>query len=153
MANLYNAAQNLISFNGYRFQDDDDARKHFRNAIRDEHERFHERVNRWLIVLPSKVKAALDNFNMTLGAVNVTSELRHAGRHDPDPADCSDMGMDLARSYERAVNCIRHHLAVDSLTMGMLREMGIGADSLSVRNLPACAVRLMPVGNPTPSPR
>jgi hypothetical protein len=149
MANLYNSAQNLIAFSGGLFQDDG-ARKQFRSALRDEHERFGEKVNRWLIVLPSKVKAALDHFHTTLWAISVPPEMGPAGRRDPALAGADDPGAALAQAYEKAVNCIRHHLAVDSLTKGMLREMGIGAESLSVRNMSRGAVRLVPVSRATP---
>jgi hypothetical protein len=145
MAHLYNAAQNLFNFGGLRFQSHDDARRHFRTALRDEHEQFNEQVNRWLIVLPSKVKAALDSFNLTLTAVGGSSEGRHGGGHEACLEKTPDHGTELAKAYERAVNCIRHHMAVDSLTMGMLREMGIGAESFSVRSLPMWAVRATPV--------
>jgi hypothetical protein len=134
MADLHNAAQNLIHFHGLR-SPEDGGRKPFHMALKDEHEQFNEKVNRWLIVLPSKVKAALDNFDLMLATAG-----------SPDVADAADPGQDLAKAYEQAVNSIRHHLAVDSLTKGMLREMDIGMDSLSVRNMPAGAVRLMSAG-------
>src|SRR5947209_5751029 len=146
MANLYNSAQNLLGFGGLRFKDHDDARKHFHTSLREEHEEFNEKVNRWLIVLPAKVKAALDNFNLTLWTVGTPSDERPDGGPEADPAHADDPGAVLAKSYERAVNCIRHHLAVDNLTMGMLREMGIGTESLSVRSLSRGGVRLMPIG-------
>ncbi len=143
MANLYNAAQNLISFGGTRYTDGDDARRHFHHALRDEHEQFNDQVNRWLIVLPAKVKAALDDFATTLTTLNLPSDAPPAPEGAAE-ADLPDPGTQLARAYERAVNCIRHHLAVDSLTMGMLREMGIGTESLAVRSLSRGGVRLMP---------
>jgi hypothetical protein len=122
IANLHSAAQNMIAF-GLQFRDGPDGRKKFQTALRDEHEQFYERVNRWLIVLPAKVKAALDNFDSTMTAVS-------------DDDNATDPATDLAKAYERVVNCIRHHLAVDNLTMGMLREMGIGAESFVTRNRP-----------------
>jgi hypothetical protein len=145
MANLHNAAQNLINFGGFRAKDADDAQKRFHTALREEHDQFIEKVNRWLIVLPSKVKAALDSFNASLWSLNIP----HTVRHDAEPVDADDPGAELARAYERAVNCIRYHLAVDSLTMGMMREMGIGTDTLSVRGMTNGAVRLVTVGPAT----
>jgi hypothetical protein len=143
MATLHTAAQNLITFSSLRH--DDEARKNFRTALRDEHEGFNEQVNRWLIVLPSKVKAALDHFNTTLWAISAAAELGHAGRYDPALVESADPATDLARAYERAINCIRHHMAVDSLTRGMLREMGIGNDPHSIRSLRGIVVRTVPV--------
>src|SRR5437870_13894353 len=59
MAALYNAAQNHLSFIAPRLRGED-ARERFRTALRDQHEAFTRTVNRSLIVLPSKVKAAVD---------------------------------------------------------------------------------------------
>ena len=59
--------------------------------------------------------------------------------------ESADPATDLARAYERAINCIRHHMAVDSLTRGMLREMGIGNDPHSIRSLRGIVVRTLPV--------
>jgi hypothetical protein len=88
MAGLHNAAQNIIAF-ADGWLKGDDARKQFRTALREEHELFTGRVNRWLIVLPAKVKAALDHFNTALSATGAP-----AGADSPDP------GGDLARAYE-----------------------------------------------------
>src|SRR3954454_5693448 len=76
MANLHNAAQNLIALND-RWLRGDEARKQLRTALREEHESFTGNVNRWLIVLPSKVKAALDHFNDTLVGICTPAEPRH----------------------------------------------------------------------------
>src|SRR5437764_10060103 len=65
MANLYTAAQNVLAFSNPRLRGED-ARRHFRAALREEHERFTATVNRAMIVLPSKVRAAVDHFNVTL---------------------------------------------------------------------------------------
>src|SRR5436190_3239595 len=62
MSNLYTAAQNVLAA-GNPWLKGEDARARFRTAVREEHERFTATVNRSLIVLPSKVKAAVDNFN------------------------------------------------------------------------------------------
>src|SRR5438874_13832326 len=42
MANLHSAAQNLLAFSGLR--EGDEARRHFRTASREDHERFNETV-------------------------------------------------------------------------------------------------------------
>ena len=131
IANLHAAAQHLIAF-GLQFGDAPDCRERFRTALGAELDQFHERVNRWLIVLPNKVKSALDHFDATLTAV---------GR----PEDVGDPAVDLARAYERVVNCIRHHLAVDNLTVGMLREMGIGTDSFILRRPAKGGVKVLPL--------
>src|SRR5438105_82813 len=130
IANLHAAAQHLLAF-GLKFRDGPDARRQFRTALQDEHDQFRERVNRWLIVLPSKVKAALDHFDATLTADST-----------PDDAP-ADPAADLALAYERVVNCVRHHLAVDSLIHGMLREMGIGTESFTMRRSPV-GIKVLP---------
>src|SRR3954471_12328505 len=107
MSNLYTAAQNVLAA-GNRWLQGEDARAHFRAAVREEHERFSATVNRSLIVLPSKVKAAVDNFNESLQAISEPADERPAER--PDAEGCPvDAGADLGRAYQRAVNCIRHH--------------------------------------------
>ncbi len=96
-----------------------------------------------LIVLPSKVKAAVDHFNETLLAISDPAD----GRPPADAAaEPRGPGPDLAKAYERAVNCIRHHLAVDSLTTGMLNEMGIGSESVALKGLRSGVNPLVPVG-------
>src|SRR5262245_47556630 len=62
MAELYAAAQDALALGGPWLKGDD-ARSRLRAALRDEHERFASSVNRSLIVVPSKVKAAVDGFN------------------------------------------------------------------------------------------
>ena len=148
MARLYTAAQNHLAFSNPWLKGED-ARLRFRAALREEHESFTGTVNRALIVLPSKVKAAVDHFNETLLAISAPAEDRPRGRTDavdyaPDP------GPDLARAYERALNCIRHHLAIDSLTTGMLKEMGIGSESLTLKSVRYGVNPLVPVGRPAP---
>jgi hypothetical protein len=148
MARLYTAAQNHLAF-GNPWLKGEDARLRFRTALREEHESFTGTVNRALIVLPSKVKAAVDHFNETLLAISAPAEERPRGRLDavdyaPDP------GPDLARAYERALNCIRHHLAIDSLTTGMLKEMGIGTESLTLKSIRYGVNPLVPVGRDGP---
>jgi hypothetical protein len=150
MANLYAAAQHLLAVTNPRLKGED-VRRQFRAALREEHERFTATVNRALIVLPSKVKAAVDHFNETLLAITAPDEERPAGltvRHEAAAGTSADPGLDLARAYERAINCIRHHLAVDSLTTGMLNEMGIGSESVTVKSVRHGVNPLVPVGQP-----
>lgn len=127
MAALYSAAQNVLAVSNPWLRGED-ARRQFRSAVRDDHERFAGTVNRALIVLPSKVKAAVDQFNETVLAIGHPAEERPDGGTPTDPA------AELAQAYARAVNCIRHHLAVDNLTTGMLREMGLGSESVALKN-------------------
>jgi hypothetical protein len=148
MARLYTAAQNHLAFSNPWLKGED-ARLRFRAALREEHESFTGTVNRALIVLPSKVKAAVDHFNETLLAISAPAEDRpsgHSGAVDYAP----DPGHDLAKAYERAINCIRHHLAIDSLTTGMLKEMGIGSESLTLKSVRYGVNPLVPVGRPAP---
>src|SRR6266478_6087238 len=81
MSNLYTAAQNALAF-GNPWLKAEDARVRFRTALREEHERFTATVNRSLIVLPSKVKAAVDNFNEMLLAISAPEEERPARAAD-----------------------------------------------------------------------
>ena len=148
MSNLFNAAQNVLA-GGSPWVKADDARTRFRTALREEHERFTATVNRALIVLPSKVKAAVDHFNETLLAISAPAEERLADHPAADDGP-ADPGQDLARAYERAINCIRHHLAIDSLTTGMLKEMGIGSESLTLKSIRYGVNPLVPVGRDGP---
>src|SRR6516225_8985313 len=59
MSNLYTAAQNILA-SANPWVKAEDARVRFCSALLAEHERFTATVNRSLIVLPSKVKAAVD---------------------------------------------------------------------------------------------
>ena len=140
MSNLFTAAQNILAFTNPWLKGDD-ARARFRTALREEHERFTGAVNRSLIVLPSKVKAAMDHFNETLLSISEPPETRPAAG---DPA--ADPGANLGKAYERAINCIRHHLAIDSLTSGMLNEMGIGSESVTLKGFRLGINPLVPVG-------
>src|SRR5207248_8024120 len=107
----------------------------------EEHERFSGMVNRSLIVLPSKVKAAVDHFNETLLAISEPID------DCPVVADRpSDPVTDLAKAYERAVNCIRYHRAIDSLTTAILKEMGIGSESVALKGFRPGVNPLLPVG-------
>jgi hypothetical protein len=133
MSNLYTAAQNLLA-SSHPHLKSDDLRARFRTALREEHERFTATVNRSLIVLPSKVKKAVDQFNDTLVAISETLE----------PGTTS--AQDLAAAYDRAINCIRHHLAIDSLTTGLLKEMGIGSESVALTTRRSGVNPLVPVG-------
>jgi hypothetical protein len=144
MAALYNGAQNTLAAASPWLKGEDAAGR-FRTALREEHERFTGTVNRSLIVLPSKVKVALDRFNDTLLAIGAPPEERPAGRHEASdrptgPAD------ELAKAYQRAINCIRHHLAIDSLTTGLLNEMGIGSESVTLKSFRDGVNPLVPVG-------
>jgi hypothetical protein len=148
MSNLYTAAQNTLAA-GNPCLKGEDARARFRTAVRKEHEQFTGTVNRSLIVLPSKVKAAVDNFNEVLLAISAPVEERPVSQpvvadHPPDPE------ADLARAYGRAINCIRHHLAIDSLTTGLLNEMGIGTESVALKSFRSGVNPLVPVGRGTP---
>jgi hypothetical protein len=148
MANLYTAAQNILASSNPCLKGED-ARGRFRTALREEHERFTGTVNRSQIVLPSKVTAAVDHFNETLLAISAPAEERPATRADAaEPAP--DPRPNLAKAFERAVNSIRHHLAVDSLTTGMLKEMGIGSESVTLRTLRCGVNPLVPVGRAAP---
>jgi hypothetical protein len=147
MADLYTAAQNLLADTSPCLKGED-ARARFRAGLREEHERFTGTVNRSLIVLPSKVKAAVDHCNETLLAISAPAEGRPAGRADAAPVP--EPGPDLARAFERAVNSIRHHLAVDSLTTGMLKEMGIGSESVTLKTLRCGVNPMVPVSRAAP---
>src|SRR6266446_3386895 len=81
MANLYTVAQNILAVSNPWLKGEE-ARTRFRTAVREEHERFTGTVNRSLIVLPAKVKAAVDHFNETLLAISAPAEERPGGRHD-----------------------------------------------------------------------
>src|SRR6516162_8921580 len=88
MANLFTTTQNILAFSN-PIKKGVDARVRLRTALREEHERFTAMVNRSLIVLPSKVKAAMDNFNETLLAITAPAEERPtagpgAADHYPD---------------------------------------------------------------------
>jgi hypothetical protein len=140
MSHLFGAAQDALSAMNPRFADEGD-RDRFRGALRKEHEQFTATVNRSLIVLPSKVKAAVDGFNETLLAVSDPTE-DYPAIGDTKLAP----GANLAKAYERAVNCIRYHLAVDCLTSGMLKEMGIGSESVALKRFRTGVNPLVPVG-------
>lgn len=148
MSNLFTTAQNIHAFSNPWIKAED-ARARLRTALREEHERFTATVNRSLIVLPSKVKAAVDNFNEVLLAMSAPAEER-----PPDRQAAADTPPnheeDLAKAYERAINCIRHHLAIDSLTTGMLKEMGIGSESVTLKGFRSGVNPLVPVGRTTP---
>jgi hypothetical protein len=138
MSALYTAAQNATAVVGVR-PAGEDARARLRASLRAEHERFAEAVNRSLIVLPSRVKAVVDQFNEALLAACEPAEggpAAGAGAADPG----------LAGAYERALNSIRHHLAIDSLTSGMLREMGIGSESVALKGARGWVSPVVPVG-------
>ena len=138
MADLYTAAQTLIEVGNSRLSGED-ARGRFRAVLRGEHERFAGAVNRSLVVLPSRVKAAADGFHDAVLALA-----------DPGGTPPADPGAALAEAYQRAINSIRHHLAVDSLTTGLLDEMGIGTESVALRAPRPGASPLVPVGRAAP---
>jgi hypothetical protein len=146
MSNLFTAAQNILAAGNPRLKGED-ARARFRTALREEHERFTGTVNRSLIVLPAKVKAAVDDFNKTLLAIGESDEERadrQAGADRP-----LDSGAELAKAFQRTINCIRHHLAIDSLTTGILNEMGIGSESVALKGFRSGVNPLAPVGRGT----
>jgi hypothetical protein len=146
MSNLYTVAQNILAA-GNPWLNGEDARGRFRTALREEHEQFTATVNRSLIVLPSKVKAAVDNFNAALLAISDPAEERSASQRDAADGPL-DPGEELGRAYQRAMNYIRHHLAVDSLTTGLLKEMGIGNESVAFKAFRSGVQPLVPVGRP-----
>src|SRR5439155_20949174 len=88
MSNLFTISQNILAFHNPCVEGEN-ARVRLRTALREEHERFTAMVNRSLIVLPSKVKAAVDHFNETLLQISAPAEERSPRRHDtghsPDP--------------------------------------------------------------------
>jgi hypothetical protein len=147
MTALYTAAQNAVALTNPALAGED-ARGKMRTALREEHEKFTGTVNRSLIVLPSNVKAAVDQFNETLLATCAPADDRPAVRADAGPVP--DPAQDLAKAYERALNSIRHHLAIDSLTTGMLKEMGIGSESVMAKSFRARVNPLVPVGRRAP---
>jgi hypothetical protein len=144
MSNLYTAAQNSLACSNPRLKGED-GRARFRASLRDEHERFTATVNRSLIVLPSKAKKAVDYFNDTLLAISETPEPGAAS----EPAGAADPSQNLAAAYAAAINCIRHHLAIDALTTGMLKEMGIGSESVPLKTRRSGVNPLVPVGRHT----
>ena len=144
MTTLYTAAQNVLAYSNPRLKGDD-VRGRFRMALREEHEKFTATVNRSLIVLPSKVKWAVDYFNETLLAISAPVEDRPARPPEAAVEQSSDPTQDLAKSYARAINSIRHHLAIDSLTTGMLKEMGIGSESVTLKSVRCGVNPLVPV--------
>ncbi len=149
MATLYTAAQDLLAFQNPWLKGED-SRVRFRTALREEHERFTAAVNRSLIVLPSKVKAAVDTFNETLLAISAPAEGEADGKPDTVPNRSEDPGEALTKAYGRAINSIRHHLAIDSLTTGLLKEMGIGSESVPVKSFRSGVNPLVPVGRTAP---
>jgi hypothetical protein len=146
MAALYTAAQNVLAVIDPRHKGED-GRRQFRVALREEHEKFTGVVNRSLIVLPSKVKAAADHFNTTLLTIAAPDD-GGAARNNGTADAGQDMEAALAGAFERAINCIRHHLAIDSLTSGMLHEMGIGSESVALKRFRPGVNPLVAVGRP-----
>ena len=144
MTALYTAAQNVLAFINPQVKGQD-GRERFRGALREEHERFTATVNRSLIVLPSKVKAAVDYFNETLLALSAPVEESRTLRRDATASDDASAEKELGSAYERAINSIRHHLAIDSLTTGMLKEMGLGSESVTLKNVRCGVNPLVPV--------
>src|SRR5262245_19000377 len=145
LTGLHAAAQNALAL-GNPWLKGEDARARFRAAVREEHEKFTGTVNRSLIVLPSKVKAAVDNFNEAVLAL-AEGWADGQGEKSAGPVGSPE---ELDRAYERAINCIRHHLAIDSLTTGMLNEMGIGSESVMLKSLSLSVNPLVPVGRTVP---
>ena|SRR5947209_1712725 len=149
MTALYTAAQNALALCHPRLKGEE-ARTQLRTALREQHERFTGIVNRSLIVLPSKVKAALDYFNEVLLTLCALPEELPAGLPGEVAGLAPDSGRGLAGAYGRAVNTIRHHLAVDSLTTGMLKEMGLGSESVMLKGLRSGINPLVSVGRRVP---
>src|SRR6266568_1289405 len=106
MSNLFTAAQNTLAASN-PWTKLDETRSRLRIALREEHERFTGTVNRSLIVLPSKVKAAVDHFNETLMALSEPADQPAAPRTDDTPVGSpADISERLGKAYERAINCI-----------------------------------------------
>src|SRR3954471_22371958 len=145
MTALYTATQNALAVRNPHLKGEDAGAK-FRAALREEHERFTGTVNRSLIVLPSKVKAAVDHFNETLLGLAAPEDDRPAPHPEVPAGQQPDPTQDLAKAYERALNSIRFHLAIDSLTTGMLKEMGIGSESVTLKSFRHRVNPLVPVG-------
>jgi hypothetical protein len=141
MTALYTAAEDTLVLASPRLPGEE-ARARVRTAVREDHERFTAAVNRSLIVLPSRVKEAVDRFNTALMAACAPGGDVPAGLDGPERA--------LAAAYELALNSIRHHMAVDSLTTGMLREMGVGSESVALRRGLGRVNPLVPVGRDGP---
>lgn len=149
MSNLFTTTQNILASSNPALEKGDGVRVRLRTALREDHERFTATVNRSLVVLPSKVKAAVDNFNETLLAISAPAEDWPTGGHGA--ADASpDAREGVAKAYERTINCIRHHLAIDSLTTGMLNEMGIGSESVTLKSFRSGVNPLVPVSRAVP---
>src|ERR1043166_4882702 len=106
MSNLYTAAQNILACSNPWLKGED-ARTRFQMELREEHERFTATVNRSMIVLPSKVKAAVDHFNEALVAISAPVE--DLPPAPPDAGPPAPPGEALAGAFERAINSIRHH--------------------------------------------
>jgi hypothetical protein len=146
MSALYTATLNALAVRNPHLKGEDGGAK-FRSALREEHERFTGTVNRSLIVLPAKVKAAVDHFNETLLAISAPEDERRAGPPAaPPPGPPADPAQELGKAYERALNSIRFHLAIESLTTGMLKEMGIGSESVTLKSVRHRVNPLVPVG-------
>ena len=101
-------------------------------------------------MLPSKVKTAVETFNETLLAISAPTEEVRTGTAAAFLDRSADPREEVTRAYARAINCIRHHLAIDSLTTGMLKEMGIGSESVPVKTFRSGVNPLVPVGRTVP---
>lgn len=141
MTALYTAAEDTLVLAGPR-RPGEEARARVRAALREDHERFTAAVNRSLIVLPSRVKEAVDRFNTALLAACAPDGDGPPGLGGHEPT--------LGAAYELALNSIRHHMAIDSLTSGMLREMGVGSESVALRRGLGRVSPLVPVGRENP---
>ncbi len=141
MTALYTAAEDALVLASPRLPEGE-VRTRVRAALREDYERFTAAVNRSLIVLPSRVKEAVDQFNAAMSAACSPD-----GDGPPDPGGQERV---LAGAYQRALNSIRHHLAIDSLTTGMLREMGVGSESVALRRGLVRVSPLVPVGRDGP---
>ena len=131
MSDLYTAAQNVLAVSNPWLKGED-ARAPFRTAVRDEHERFTGTVNRSLIVLPSKVKAAVDHFNETLLAISDPAEERPAGSAADRPGRPGGGAWPRRTSGPSTASATTWRST--RLTTGMLKEMGIGSESVTLKN-------------------
>src|SRR5262245_56472157 len=103
MSHLYTAAESALDLGGPWLKGED-ARARLRSSLRDGHERFTGTVNRSLIVLPSKVKSAVDTFNETLLAICEPDEEGLARQPADDGEQPLEPGQELARAYRHAIN-------------------------------------------------
>jgi len=144
MSNLFTAAQNILG-RQQSLDQGEDARARFRTALREEHERFTGTVNRSLIVLPSKVKAAVDNFNETAAGDQCTDRRAPTALHDAAADVPRTRGEDVAKAYRAGHHCHPAPPGHRLLTTGMLNEMGIAVEIGDAKGFRSGVNPLVPV--------